>query len=123
MRVIVIPANNGLPVEKVVDGDPLKAMQDIVGGWVEQVHIQPAMCEYLGVDRANILMLVDEEFLYKDYRPNPVGALLYHPLGQIHGDVVLIGQGYDGEGEIDWTDLPREVTLAKVMTLMMRGEL
>lgn len=121
MRVIVIPANNGLPTERTIEGDPLKGTQELVGGWVEQVRIQPVMAEYLGVDRDRIVMLVDEEFLYKPLRRNTIGERLYHPSGEIRGDVVLIGLGYDADGELDWVDLPREVTLAKVMTLMGPG--
>lgn len=121
MRIIVIPANNGLPTERTIEGDLLKATQDIIGGWVEQVRIQPVMAEYFGVDRNQFVMLVDEEGLYKPLRRNPVAELLYHPLGEIRGDAILLGLGYDDEGELDWVSLPREVTLAKVMTLMGPG--
>jgi len=85
LRVIVCRVGQPPVVEEIATG--LKPMQDIVGGYIEDVRLEG---EYGG---AGVDLYCDEEFLLKSYQPN---RLIRNDLA-IHGDFFI--SAHDEEGE------------------------
>jgi len=85
LKVIVCRVGSPPFVEEIPSG--LKAMQTIVGGYIECVNLEGSPFEH-GVD-----LWCNEEFLLHDFKPNrKVGPSLI-----IHGDFFIAA--HDGEGE------------------------
>lgn len=92
MLVISIRATDKISVAKI-DGDSLHALQKMVGGFIKIVRPR-----YL---RKPYVMIVNEEGLLHDLPVNNTGSLLYAGITPIVGDVLIMQEGFNDEGEPD----------------------
>jgi len=89
MKVVVIAPNERRKVTDIFTSE-IKGLQDLVGGYVQEVHILDG-----GV------MLVDEDGLMKQLPPNPWATRIAGT--PIVGTAVIVGS--DGS---DYTDAPQD---------------
>lgn len=99
MLVISIRSTDEISVAKI-DGDSLHALQKMVGGFFEIVRPR-----YL---RKPYVMIVNEEGLLHDLPVNNTGSMLYAGITPIVGDVVIMQEGFNDEGEPDLMGLGPE---------------
>lgn len=79
---------------------PLDRLQQLVGGYIEIVH--PVGLVY------PFAMIVDEEGLLKNKRENWIASYLYNCSSPIVGDVVIMVEGLNRDGERDIVGLTEE---------------
>lgn len=92
MLVISIKAVDEISLAKI-DGESLHKLQSMVGGFIEIVRPQYLKRPYV--------MIVNEEGLLRDLPVNNTASLLYAGITPIVGDVVIMKEGYNDEGEPD----------------------
>ena len=107
MKTIKITVDNKISIIDV-DFDDYKAIQKVIGGYIETVKTQK-MFDYFG---RPILMLVDEDGYAKNLEINAVGSFL-HDFGKysspIVGDIIfaqpagVYGEDMEGIGEPEET--------------------
>ena len=88
---ILIKATDVATYAVITAGDTLEAMQGLVGGYIETVRPK-----YLAEDQ---ILIVDEEGLLKGKPVNNTASLLCS--SPIVGDVLILKEGLDEEGEPD----------------------
>lgn len=95
MKGIVIATNNKIRMQEFSE-PAYKSIGDAVGGWIEVVHpvrLERPYCMIVNEEGAllNLPMNMFGSFLYgTDYHGNP-----------ILGDIVLLKEGIDSDGEFD----------------------
>lgn len=95
MKGIVIATNNEIRMQEFSE-PAYKSIGDAVGGWIEVVHpvrLERPYCMIVNEEGAllNLPMNMFGSFLYgTDYHGNP-----------ILGDIVLLKEGIDSDGEFD----------------------
>lgn len=95
MKALKLEGRSAVLVEipKADISDELKALQAIIGGYIETVRFA-----------ADAVMLVDEDGYVKCLPPNPAATLV---AGQvILGTALLVGLAVNHEGEVYFTDFP-----------------
>ncbi|WP_040209826.1 DUF3846 domain-containing protein [Clostridium polynesiense] len=97
MKIIVIKTDSNIEV-KNLEGNIIKEMKDILGGYLEAVRPREAYKQNLMLPRT--LFCCDEEGLCKNKNFNLIASILYNgnlsPLMQlIVGDILIVGE--DGE--------------------------
>ena len=87
-------------------GDSLDKLQKMVGGFIEIVRARNLRLPYV--------MVVNEEGLIHNLPVNNTGSLLYAGITPIVGDVVIMKEGYNDEGEPDllWMEKQEAQNLA-----------
>lgn len=111
MLVISVKAVDEVSVVKI-DDDSLRRLQNMVGGFIEIVRPQ-----YL---RRPYVMVVNEEGLLQDLPVNNTGSLLYAGLTPIVGDVVIMKEGFNDEGEPDLLGMEPAESSALLQELLRR---
>jgi len=105
MYALSVKAVDELEVVELT-GESLDKLQKMVGGFIEIVRPR-----YL---RQPYVMVVNEEGLLYDMPVNNTGSLLYAGITPIVGDVVIMKEGYNDEGEPDllWMEKQEAQNLA-----------
>lgn len=98
-----IPADTDLPMEMKVIPHNLRAVQDLVGGYIEQLFPNPLLRLGCG---CLIMMLADEDGVPLHLPQNLRASTLRPGIHPIVGDVFLVGDGPVGAGR-DWFSLPQ----------------
>lgn len=106
MKAILIKATDEIRTV-TLEGDTRKAMMEHVAGWLE--HVRP---RYL---RAPYCMIVNEEGVLLDLPVNNAASLLYG--GMIVGNVLIMKEGVNDDGEPDIVGLEETETKALMATL------
>lgn len=92
MLAIQIKATDEISLARL-EGETLDAMQRIVGGYIE--HVRP---RYL---QAPFCMIINEEGLLRGLPVNNAASLLYAGITPIVGDVLILKDGINEDGEPD----------------------
>lgn len=95
MKGIVITTNNEMRVQEFSE-PAYKSIGDAVGGWIEVVHPVRLKRPYC--------MIVNEEGMLLNLPMNMFGSFLYgtdYHGNPILGDIVLLKEGIDSDGELD----------------------
>lgn len=95
MKGIVIATNNKMRMQEFSE-PAYKSIGDAVGGWIEVVHPVRLKRPYC--------MIVNEEGMLLNLPMNMFGSFLYgtdYHGNPILGDIVLLKEGIDSDGELD----------------------
>ena len=102
MKGIVITTKYEMRVQEFSE-PAYKSIGEAVGGWIEVVHPVRLGCTYC--------MVVNEEGLLRNLPVNSFGSYLYgtdtHG-SPIAGDIVLLGEGINSDGEYDLLGLTEQ---------------
>lgn len=95
MKALKLEGRSAVLVEipKADISDELKALQAIIGGYIETVRFA-----------ADAVMLVDEDGYVKCLPPNPAATLVAGKV--ILGTALLVGLAVNHEGDVYFTDFP-----------------
>lgn len=99
MKGIVITTKYEMRVQEFSE-PAYKSIGEAVGGWIEVVH--PAR---LG---RPYCMVVNEEGLLRNLPMNVLGSFLYGTEVRLHGDIVLLREGINSDGEYDLLGLTEQ---------------
>lgn len=103
MKGIVITTKNAMRVQEFFTAPAYPSISDAVGGWLEIVHPKRLKQPYC--------MIVNDEGLLRNLPLNVFGSLLYgmdYHGNPIVGDIVLIKEGINSNGECDLVGLDEQ---------------
>lgn len=117
MKGIVITTKNAMRVQEF-STPAYQSIGDAVGGWMEIVHPKRLKRPYC--------MIVNDEGLLRNLPLNAFGSLLYgtdYHGNPIVGDIVLIKEGINSNGEFDLVGLDEQdiQTLVAMVSAMGSG--
>lgn len=90
----------------------LDAMQKAVGGYIERVHprgLKPPYC-----------MVVNEEGIILELPINFAGCMLYQAPWPIVGDLLILKDGFNADGEPDFVSMEADEALELLAELMYK---